>query len=140
MSRIRSLLTITSLPASTDLALLLLRVWLGLSMAGLHGWGKVDRLSADPIQFADPFGLGPGVSLALATCAELVAALLVALGLATRWAALAVVGTMGVAFVAAHGAALSGERSGELAFIYIAGFAAIVIAGPGRFSVDAHVK
>ncbi len=140
MSRVRSLLTISSLPTSTDLALLVLRVWLGLSMAGLHGWGKVGRLSVDPIKFADPFGLGPGPSLALATSAELVAALLVVIGLGTRWAALAVVFTMAVAFFIAHGSALSGERSGELPFIFMAGFLAIFIAGAGKYSVDAKLK
>lgn len=140
MSRLRSLLTISAVPTSTDLGLLVLRAWLGLSMALLHGWGKVGRLGADPIRFADPFGLGPGPSLALATGAELVAALLLVIGLGTRWAAFALAFTMATAFVVGHGSALSGERSGELPFIFLAGFVAIFIAGPGRYSVDARVR
>ena len=128
MSRLRSVLTMGMVPASTDVGLLVLRVWLGLSMAVLHGWGKLGRLSADPIMFADPFGLGPGP------------ALLVVIGLGTRWAALALAINMGTAFVAAHGAALSGEQSGELAFVYLAAFVVMFCAGAGKYSVDARLR
>ena len=48
--------------------------------------------------------------------------------------------TMATAFVFAHGMALSGERSGELPFVYAAGFAAILVMGPGRYSVDARLR
>ena len=43
---------------------------------------------------------------------------------------------MAVAFVKAHQMALKGPGSGELAFLYLAGFLAILIAGAGRWSVD----
>jgi uncharacterized membrane protein YphA (DoxX/SURF4 family) len=43
---------------------------------------------------------------------------------------------MATAFAVGHSFALSGDRSGELPFIYLAGFLAIVIAGPGKYSVD----
>ena len=140
MSRLRSVLTMGMVPASTDVGLLVLRVWLGLSMAVLHGWGKLGRLSADPIMFADPFGLGPGPSLMMAAAAEFIAALLVVIGLGTRWAALALAINMGTAFVAAHGAALSGEQSGELAFVYLAAFVVMFCAGAGKYSVDARLR
>lgn len=139
MSGVRSLLRLDAVPVQNDLALLLLRVWFGLSLAGLHGFMKIGWLSADPVQFADPFGLGPTVSLALAAGAEVVGALLVVIGLATRWAALAVMVTMATAFLSAHGAKLQGEGNGELPFLFFAAFLVIFLAGPGRFSADAKL-
>jgi len=43
---------------------------------------------------------------------------------------------MGVAFLFVHKLALKGQGSGELAFIYLAGFVTLFIAGPGRFALD----
>jgi putative oxidoreductase len=56
--------------------------------------------------------------------------------LAARLAAIPLVITMAVAFFAVHGGALTGEGNGEMAFIYMAGFVALLIAGPGRYSFD----
>jgi len=41
-----------------------------------------------------------------------------------------------VAFALVHKMALSGASSGELAFIYLAGFLTLLVAGPGQFSAD----
>jgi putative oxidoreductase len=139
MSNLRRILTLDALPVSPDLGLLLLRLWLGGSLALLHGLGKLDRLLAGNVSFMDPFGFGPTASLALCVGAELVAALLVAGGLVTRWAAVVAAINMSVAFFLGHGGALTGEQSGELAYIYLAGFVTIAITGPGRFSLDRTV-
>jgi putative oxidoreductase len=76
------------------------------------------------------------LSLGLAVFAEVLCAGLLVVGLLTRFAALNLVVTMCVAFFVVHGAALSGESSGELAFIYLAGFVVLLVAGGGRYSVD----
>lgn len=123
-------------PRSVDLSLLVLRVWLGLSMLVLHGWGKLAGFGGMAGSFADPIGLGKTPSLVLAVFAEVFCAALLALGLATRFAALVLVILMTVAFFLVHGRALSGPGSGEMAFLYLAGFLAIFIAGPGAYSVD----
>jgi putative oxidoreductase len=140
MSRTRSFLRADAVPASTDLALLLLRLWLGGSLLWLHGLGKIPRLMAEDVRFASVAGLGPTASLALAVVGEVVAPVLLILGLGARWAALLSAATMLGAFVVGHGLALSGERSGELPFIFLAGFLALLIAGPGRFSVDGRAR
>ncbi|HYD84620.1 MAG TPA: DoxX family protein [Opitutus sp.] len=124
------------IPRSADFALLVLRVWLGVSMLALHGWGKVTNFGAMSSKFSDPIGVGPHMSLGLATFGEFLCAALLALGLTTRFAALVLAIVMATAFSTAHGMKLSGPGSGELAFIYLAGFVTIFIAGPGRFSVD----
>jgi putative oxidoreductase len=117
--------------------LLVLRVWLGLSMLLLHGWGKWQKSAELAGGFPDPFGIGSAPSLYLAIFAEVVCSVLLLLGLATRLALVPLVITMLVAFFLVHGGALSGESSGEMAFIYLGGYVALLLTGPGRFSVDA---
>jgi putative oxidoreductase len=59
------------------------------------------------------------------------------LGLLGRFAAVGTGITMAVAFFLVHEAKLArGPGSGEMAFVYLAGFVALLIAGPGRFSLD----
>jgi len=116
--------------------LFVLRVWLGLSMLVLHGWPKVQKYADMSGGFPDPLGVGAAMSLNLAIFAEVLCALLLVFGLAARLAAITLVVTMGVAFFAVHRGALSGEGSGELAFVYLAGFVALFMAGPGRASFD----
>ena len=43
---------------------------------------------------------------------------------------------MFVAFLMVHKTALTGPQSGELAFVYLAGYVMLVIAGGGLFSLD----
>src|SRR5262245_35611018 len=99
---------------ATGFGLLLLRVWVGLSMVLLHGLTKVSSFDSVVQRFPDALGLGsPAVNLALSASAEFGAALLLVVGLATRAAALVLVINMSVAWIAAHGARLSGPGSGE---------------------------
>ena len=119
-----------------NLGLLVLRVWLGLSMLLLHGWPKVEKYAGMSQGFPDPLGVGPAMSLNLAIFSEVLCAVLLVVGLAARLATIPLVITMAVAFFAVHGGALTGEQSGEMAFIYLAGFVALLIAGPGRHSLD----
>ena len=88
---------------------------------------------------SDPLGVGSPTSLAMAVFGEVVCALLVALGLFTRFAAAVLAITMATAFFLVHKAALSGPGSGELAFVYLAGWVALLVAGAGRFSLDAKM-
>lgn len=119
-----------------DSGVFALRVWLGFSMLALHGWGKLAGYATMAGKFPDPLGVGSALSLQLAIFAEVVCAVLIVLGLASRFSSAVLAFTMAVAFFSVHGGALSGERSGELAFIYMAGYAALFLTGPGRFSVD----
>src|SRR5437588_10973840 len=82
----------------TSIALLLLRVWLGLTLLLHHGLAKVQDFNNMASHFADPLHIGSKASLALAVFAEVVAASLLVLGLVTRFAALVVMINLGVAF------------------------------------------
>lgn len=127
------------IPQSSDFGLLVLRVWLGASMLWLHGLVKVQNFGAYAANFQSKLGLNPKIEFGLATGAEVVGAGLLVLGLFTRISALSLVVTMAVAFFMAHKGQLTGDNNGELAFIYLAGYLTIFLAGPGRFSVDAKL-
>ena len=101
-----------------------------------HGLGKLMGFTDKMDSFPDFFGIGHTASLALAVFGEVVCSALMTLGWYTRFAALGLSITMGVAFFMAHGAKLSGEGSGELAFIYLAAFVVILFTGAGKFSID----
>jgi putative oxidoreductase len=130
------LLQLRFLPTSTDLALLVLRVWLAVPMLTLHGWSKLANFAERSQRFADPFGLGPAPSLALVVFAEVFCSLLLVVGLFTRFAALTCAIAMATAFTFAHGSKLSGPGNGELPFIFLGGFVALLLAGGGRFALD----
>ncbi|MFL6446879.1 MAG: DoxX family protein [Bryobacteraceae bacterium] len=122
--------------STINLALLVLRVWVGLLLFVKHGLDKALNFSRVSAHFADPFHIGPTASLLLVLFAEVVCALLVALGLWTRCAAAVVVINLAVAFGFAHRFQLFGPRSGELAFVFLGAFLTLSISGGGRWSLD----
>jgi putative oxidoreductase len=118
----------------TDLALLLLRLWAGGVMAVAHGWPKLGRLSDDPIQFADPLGIGPTLSLVCTILTELVGGALIALGLLTRAATLSLVFTfIVIVFVVKWG---DGFKALELGATFLVMYVILALMGPGRWSLD----
>jgi putative oxidoreductase len=134
--------TFSFLPTSVDLGLLLLRVMFGGLMLTLHGWQKLMGYSKMFDTFPAPlsqFGIGHQLSYVLVTGGEVLGSFLIVLGLATRFCALWLAIIMGVAFFMAHGGALSGPRSGEMALLFLTGFFVLLISGPGRFSIDAKM-
>jgi putative oxidoreductase len=139
MKKIGSLLRLEFLPSSVDCGLLALRLWLGISMLLLHGWGKLMDYR-DMGKFLDPLKVGNEVSWGLTVFAEVVCSILLILGLFTRFAALTGAITMSVAFFIFHRMMFKGGAPGELAFIYLGGFLAIFLAGPGRFALDGKSK
>jgi putative oxidoreductase len=121
---------------SANFALLVLRLWLGLEMLVLHGTDKLLHFKTISSDFPDPLDIGSTASLALAVFAEFFASLFIILGLLTRWSALVLIIDMAVAFMCVHKGALTGEHSGELAFLYLMGYVVLFLAGPGRASAD----
>ena len=101
-----------------------------------HGWGKLMTFSAKSTTFPDPLGVGHTTSMALAVFGEVVCMSLLVVGAFTRLAALGGAVTMAVAFFLVHGGKLSGANSGEMAFLYLVGFVAIFLTGPGCFALD----
>ena len=136
LKSMKKLAQLSFIPRSTDFGLLVLRLWFGLTLLLNHGVGKLHNYSARSGHFPDPLGIGSQASLILAIIAETLCALCVAIGFATRLAALLIVIELTVAFFRVHHHVLAmGPGSGELPFLYIGAFLAIVCAGPGRHAV-----
>ena len=121
-----------------DFGLLAVRLLSG-GMMLTHGLPKFDRLFGEgPVKFADPFGLGPEISLGLVLFAEVGCSLLVMLGFKTRWATLPLLFTMLMAAFYAHGSDPFSDK--ELSLLFFTVFLSVLISGGGRFSVDGWVK
>ena len=127
------------LPRSYDCGLLVLRLCFGLLLLFNHGVPKLLRFSQMAAHFPDPLHVGSKISLVLVLIAELVCAVLVVIGLATRLAALYIVIELAIAFTLVHHMKLSGQGSGELAIVYGTAFLVLVLTGAGRYSLDRSV-
>ena len=123
-------------PLPVSVALLLLRMAAGAMMM-VHGWSKATGYAEMSADFADPLGVGPATSLALAIFGELVCAALLVPGVLTRLAAIPYTFTMIVAGLVVHAGDPWGRK--ELAVLYLVCGLVLAIAGPGRFSVDARL-
>ncbi len=120
-----------------EIGLLVLRLAFGLGLI-THGAPKLAGFAEMAPNFADPIGLGPQLSLALVVLAEFFAAGAVALGLLTRLATIPVLINMAVAGFVVHGA--DPWQKKELAVVYLAAYACILLLGPGRLSLDGALR
>lgn len=117
-----------------DIGKLILRVSLGAMMLG-HGYPKLMKLlEGGDIQWADPIGLGPAISLTLAVFAEFVCSILLIVGYKTKWATIPLIATMAVAVFIVHWDDPWGKK--EFALLYAVGFIAIGLIGAGKYSLD----
>ena len=118
---------------TSDIGKLVLRVFFSLLML-THGWGKLNRLFADEVKFGDPLGIGSVPTLILAVFAEFVAPILIIIGFKTRWISLLPIAIMTVAVLIVL--ASDPFKRQELPLLYLTGFVAIALIGPGKYSID----
>ncbi|MFN2458619.1 MAG: DoxX family protein [Chitinophagaceae bacterium] len=123
--------------APFSLATFILRVGAGGIILGKHGFGKMLTFSEKAATFADPFDLGPSVSLGMVVFAEFFCAALIVLGLFTRFACIPLIIAMTVALGHAHKWRILGDGSG--AAIFLVCFLSILFLGPGKFSLDKFI-
>ena len=135
MSRIFSPLPLSG---RVSTGLLILRIVAGLAFM-FHGWGKIQN----PTGWMGSNANIPGALQVLAAISEFGGGLFWILGLVTPLASLGLACTMGVA-VWMHAMVLHdpfvakgpGKGSYELATIYLCVALLLLLAGPGRFSLD----
>ena len=124
------------LPLNTDLALLILRVVLGVIMI-YHGWPKLTDLSGTIEGMAGIGVPAPAVAAIFATIAEVGGGLLMLVGAFTDIAglmfALDMVGAM--IFVHAKNGFSVAKGGMEWPLLLLAAALAIALAGPGRYAV-----
>ena len=130
----RNLFSVKTPGRLNDLGLLILRVSLSAFML-THGLPKLSRLlEGNADGFPDPLGIGSTMSLVLAVIGEALAPVMIIPGLMTRLATIPVITAMSVAAFIVHSGDPFGGR--EMAFLYLTGFIAVLILGPGKYSAD----
>lgn len=117
-----------------DIGLLILRLGIG-GMMLTHGIPKLMNFAEMSTKFADPFGLGPEISLGLVVFAEVFCAILLMVGFKTRWVAIPLLITMLVAAFMIHGADPFGKK--EKALLYAVALVPLLLSGGGRLAIDA---
>jgi putative oxidoreductase len=135
---VKRLLLLSLVPHSPDLALLVLRAWIGTSLFLRHG---LEKLFGNPemiTHFPDPLHVGTYASFAVSTLSDGICSILVIFGFATRLSALTIFTNIFVAWTTVvHFQFLAhGVSPGEAIVLYLGGFLTVVVAGPGRFSLD----
>lgn len=123
-----------SSPFCIDFALLLLRVFLGLTMMVGHGWGKMIKMFNGDFAFASVLGMSEKTSMILAVIAEVLCALLLAFGIFTRLALIPLIITMAVAVFIIH--ADDPFNKQEFGLLFMVPFITLFFTGPGKYSVD----
>ena len=113
--------------------LFILRSGAGILMAN-HGYMKLEHFNEMSNQFTSFLGLSPAISLALVIFSELVCAILVTIGLFTRFACIPLIISCTYALVKAHQWDVFAK--GELVTLFLAAFITLLFTGPGKVSID----
>jgi len=130
----KRLLQIGAREEYVNILLLILRLAIAAFML-THGSPKFSRLlEGGEIQFGDPIGLGPVLSLILVVFAEFLCSILIGIGLGTRLATIPLMITMIVAGFVAHSADPFGRK--EIALLYLLFYITLFVLGSGKYSID----
>ena len=122
---------------ASNVVLLVLRAVVGVNMAWLHGWDKLQNFSARIGSFPDPLGVGHKYSLGLFVAGEFFGAILMATGLLGRVGAFLVALISGLMlFSVLHGTPWKAREVWELYFV---ASTTVLLLGCGRYSLDAVV-
>lgn len=121
-----------------EVGLTIVRIGFGAHLAILHGWGKFPIPSPRFVEGVAEMGFpAPAFFAFMAGLSEFLGGILLALGIATRPAALLVGTTMFVAAFFAHADDPWARK--ELALLYLLVAICFLLAGGGRFSGDRFV-
>jgi uncharacterized membrane protein YphA (DoxX/SURF4 family) len=147
---------------ATDLGLLALRVAVCLCLIYHHGAEKFYDFHELTHHNLDPVGLGVTASVIISGISDGICSLFVLLGFVSRYAALFVLGVLNTVWwlmdhgvdrlfglpvplrPGTHGADLQAQLHTMPSFmnvpLYILGFLAVLLAGPGRYSLDKWIE
>lgn len=102
------------------------------------GWGKVHNLAKVTAYFAELHIPFPGIQAPMVSFIELIGGALLVVGLASRFAALPLMGSMAVAILTAQRANVHDlpDLFGIVEWTYFALLLWVALAGPGKISLD----
>ncbi|TWI67649.1 putative oxidoreductase [Pseudoduganella lurida] len=124
-------------PGAPDAGLLYARLAGAALLLWVHGLPKLLHWQHELAHIDDPLHLGRGVTLLCALFAEVVCAVLIALGLFTRLATLPVLFLLLVSMVVVH--ADWTIEQGQFGWLLLIVFGTLALAGGGRYSLDARL-
>jgi len=132
----KKIFSVRTLPIEVDFALFLVRIVCGYAFI-LHGWGKIQH----PFGWMGEQSTMPAIFQAAAAVSEFGGGIALVLGFLTRLGAVGIGCTMLVAVyihccIKGDPFVSRGGASYELAAVFLCIAILIVIAGPGRFSID----
>lgn len=116
-----------------DVALLMLRCQVGILLL-THGYPKLANFSERMDQFADPFGLGSTVSLALVVFAEFFCSIFLIVGWKVRWSVIPIIITMLVIIFDAQWDSPFGKK--ELPIMFLTSSLVLWLTGGGKLGID----
>jgi putative oxidoreductase len=119
---------------AVNAAMLVLRLGLGILMLVGHGFQKITHFSLTAQHVPNLLGMGTTVNASLIIFAEFFCSLFLILGLFTRFACIPLIIAMSVALYKVNHLDFFGQ--GHAAALYLTGFVAILLIGPGKVSVD----
>lgn len=119
-----------------SLAIFILRLGFALLLIP-HGYNKLQSFLAGDHDFPDPLHISPAGSQALTIFAEFFCSLFLIFGLFTRLSVLILIVCMLVIAFVIHGQDPLGDK--EQSLLYLIGFIAIFLTGPGKYSLDTRL-
>jgi putative oxidoreductase len=141
MARVKDFLQMRFVPERAEPGFAVLRICTGATLFLRHGLEKQPAHWAQFMaHFPDPIGIGSHPSFLIAFFSDFVCAILLIIGLGTRWAALYCFANIFVAWAFVHHFAFFGKGAasehGELVVLYLGALLTLLIAGPGAPSID----
>jgi putative oxidoreductase len=119
---------------AVNAGMLVLRLGLGIIMLVNYGFHKITHFSETARHMPNLLGMGTTVNTSLIIFAEFFCSLFIILGLFTRFACIPLIIAMCVVLYKVTHLDFFGQ--GEKAALFLTGFIAILLIGPGKVSVD----
>lgn len=119
---------------SIDVAMLILRVGVGMLILSKHGIEKLFSFNYMLEIFPDPIGIGKLPSLIFSLITDGICTIMIAIGLFTRISSFLICINLLVAFILVHNGNII-DPHGELVVVYFVATLIIFLYGPGKINI-----